>query len=43
MGRAELTAGTYKTYAGESILQNKRPIYGRNGRCNSLLLEMREL
>jgi hypothetical protein len=41
MGRAELTAGTSETLAGESILQNKMPIYGRNGRFNSLLLEMR--
>jgi hypothetical protein len=41
MGRAELTAGTSETFSGESILQNEMPVYGRNGRCNSLLLEMR--
>jgi len=31
MGRAELTAGTSETFAGKSILQNKRPSCGRMG------------
>lgn len=38
-----MMAGTPETFAGKNIPQNKMSIYGRNVRCNSLLLKTREL